>query len=95
MQRLLRRLDVSPGQFEPEILQRLYIPDAAPPSLLEEMDNFAALAVILSHYVAGTPGEPSSHREGHCSAVSGRSSKYYRREREKRPDWCWGRSQNS
>ena len=73
----------------------LDILDADPQSLLEGMDNSAALAVKLSRYAVGNLGGPSSRTEGHCSMVSGHSSKRYRTEKEKRPGSCWSRSQDN
>lgn len=74
---------------------RLNIPDEVPQPLLGEMGRFAALVVILSRYVGGSLEGLSSHTEWHWSMVSDRSSTHRRTERERRPGWCWDRSQNN
>lgn len=89
------RLRMSVPAVRRKVSTRLNIPDEVPQSLLGEMGSFAALVVILSRYVGGSLEGLSSHTEWHWSMVSDRSSTHRRTERERRPGWCWDRSQNN
>ena len=89
------RLPMSVSAVRKKVSTRLNIPDEVPQPLLGGTESFAALVVILSRYVVGSLGGLSSHTEWHCSMVSDRSSMHCRTEREKRPGWCWDRSQNN